>query len=236
MPAYRVLIVEDEPKEAATIRGFVETYALARDLHVGVTWHADARNFVNEGGKYDLIFMDIDLPGMSGMDAAQLLRVYDRITPIIFVTNLAQYAIRGYEVNALDFVVEPMRYPDFEMRMDRAMRKIVQKVDRPIVINDAGVMRIIALPDIDHVEAANHDIVVHLIDEEPLCVRGKLADIEAEGVPLLRISKSCVVNMDNIRQVDGARITTFGGAELRISRTRRSERSVAIAKYLGSSL
>ncbi len=236
MPAYQILVVEDEPQEAEAIREFVEQYAREHDLLVNVGWHADARDFVSEGGKYDLIFLDIDLPGINGMDAAQLLRAYDRVTPIIFVTNLAQYAIRGYEVNALDFVVKPVRYPDFEMRMDRAMRKISQRVDRSIVINDAGLMRIIALPDIDHVKAANHDIIVHLVDEEPLRVRGRLADIEAEGVPLLRISKSCVVNMDNIRQVDGACITTFGGAELRISRTRRTECSVAIAKYLGSSL
>ena len=66
--------------------------------------------------------MDIDLPGMSGMEAAGLMRAYDEETPLIFVTNLAQYAIRGYEVDALDFIVKPVSWYHFSMRMDKAMR------------------------------------------------------------------------------------------------------------------
>ncbi len=66
--------------------------------------------------------MDIDLPGINGMEAAQLLREENATTPLIFVTNLAQYAVKGYQVDALDFMVKPVGYGDFAMRMGRAMR------------------------------------------------------------------------------------------------------------------
>ena len=233
----RVLMVEDDATAAASLRSLIERYAASRGIDFCVAWLKTAFEFISAGGKYDLVFMDIDLPGINGMEAAELLRSYDAVTPLIFVTNLAQYAVRGYEVDALDFIVKPVRYRDFSMRMDRAMRKIATRADRPVVISGATGMRVIPLTAIEYIESANHDLLYHLSnEEEPLRTRGKLSDVESEGAPLLRVSKSCVVNMDHIRSMRGEKIMTFGGAELRISRSRKRECADTVARYLGGSL
>ena len=119
---YRVLIVEDTPAEADALRGFLERYAAEKGLELGIEVLGSALEFIDLRRTADLVLMDIDMPGINGMEAAQIMRGYDTQTPLIFVTNLAQYAVRGYSVDALDFVVKPVEYHDFAMRLDRALR------------------------------------------------------------------------------------------------------------------
>ncbi len=71
--------------------------------------------------------MDINLPNQNGLDAAAALRAFDKVTPLVFVTNLARFAVRGYEVDALDFIVKPLAYENFWFRMDRIIRRIERR-------------------------------------------------------------------------------------------------------------
>ena len=101
---FKVLIVEDTPAEADVLRGFLARYAAEKRLELNVETLGSALEFIEARRAADLVLMDIDMPGINGMEAAQIMRGYDAQTPLIFVTNLAQYAVRGYSVDALDFV------------------------------------------------------------------------------------------------------------------------------------
>ena len=131
---FKVLIVEDTPAEADVLRGFLARYAAEKRLELNVETLGSALEFIEARRAADLVLMDIDMPGINGMEAAQIMRGYDAQTPLIFVTNLAQYAVRGYSVDALDFVVKPVEYHDFAMRLDGAearrgrVREGVQRV------------------------------------------------------------------------------------------------------------
>lgn len=70
----------------------------------------DAVDFISDKMSFDLIFLDIEMPYMSGMELAKHIREYNKVSVIIFVTNMKQYAVNGYEVGALDFVVKPVSY------------------------------------------------------------------------------------------------------------------------------
>lgn len=70
---------------------------------------------------YDLIFLDIQMPGLNGMEAATALRKKDSSVLLVFVTNMAQYAVRGYDVNAAGFILKPVSYYDFLMRMRKCI-------------------------------------------------------------------------------------------------------------------
>ena len=233
---YKILIIEDETEAASNLQKCIKRYGVSRGLEFSVTWLRTACDFISEGGRHDLVFMDIDLPGINGLEAAELMRTYDPVTPLVFVTNLAQYAVRGYAVDALDFIVKPVRYHDFSMRMDRAMRKMALRPDRPLLVGSGPTLRVLPLNTIEYVESSNHDLVYHLMGKEALSLRGKISDLEQEGAPLLRISKSCIVNMDQISEIRGSDIATFSGQHLRISRSRKQECAEAIARYLGGSL
>ncbi len=84
----------------------------------------------------DVVFMDIGLPGISGMEAAAAIRKTDPVVVIIFVTSLAQYAVKGYEVSAFDFVVKPVGYAEFEMKFRRAELTVNSRKDCEIVVTE----------------------------------------------------------------------------------------------------
>lgn len=83
-------MVEDDEAEAENLRACISRYSVERDVELRVTWLRTAVGITRDESRYDLIFMDIGLPGINGMEAAALLRTYDKRTPLIFVTNLAQ--------------------------------------------------------------------------------------------------------------------------------------------------
>lgn len=234
-----IAIVEDEPEAADVLASFIDRYAGEKDVELAVTRFGNAMDFELTHQRFDLVFMDIQMPGINGMEAAQLMRTYDSETPLIFVTNLAQYAVKGYEVDALDFVVKPVSYFDFRMRMDKAMRRIRRNGGRSIAIGTRDGMRVLPLIDIEYVEVSKHDLSYHLAgEEEPIVVYGSLVAFEQEvtGGTFVRISNSCLVNMNHIRSVRGGELTMRDGQVLYFSRSKKREAVETITAFLGGSI
>lgn len=234
-----IALVEDEPEAADVLAAFIARYAGEKGLELTVTRFGNAMDFEMTHQHFDLVFMDIQMPGINGMEAAQLMRTYDSETPIIFVTNLAQYAVKGYEVDALDFIVKPVTYFNFRMRMDKAMRRIRRNASRSIAIGTRDGMRVVALSDIEYVEVSKHDLSYHLVDEEePLVVYGSLVAFEQEvtGGTFVRISNSCLVNMNRIRSMRGGELTMRDGQVLYFSRSKKREAVETITAFLGGSI
>ena len=232
---YRIMIVEDEPDEAHRLMSLIERYGTARGVSFQMVWYTSAMEMGSDKSHYDLLLLDIDLPGINGMEAAQLLRVYDDVTPIIFVTNLAQYAISGYEVGATGFIVKPATFGNLSLNLDRAMRQIRQSAGRSISVSTNDGLRVVPVGQICWIEIKGHHITVHLEENDPIESYGTLAQIEKDlgGAPILRISKSFLVNMDKVRRVRGSMLQLVTGDELPISRTRKREIVDALTDYLG---
>ena len=103
-----VAIVEDEKQAADRLCSLFCRYERERGEKFRVVVFSDPVTFLaNYSPDYELIMMDIDMPDLNGMDAVRKLREADREVMVIFVTNLAQYAVKGYEVDAFDFIVKP---------------------------------------------------------------------------------------------------------------------------------
>lgn len=232
----RTLIVEDEPAEAQRLTEYVRRYGDARGEMFQITWLKSAMEMLSDKSPYDLVLLDIDLPGISGMEAAQLLRVYDETTPIIFVTNLAKYAVKGYEVGATGFIIKPVNWGNLSMNLDRALRAIRQNVGRTVMVPTDDGMRVVPFSQLVFVEVTGHRLTYHLEDGTALEARGSLGQLEDElsGAPVIRISKSCVANMDKIVLVRAQGMQMSTGVTLPISRTRKREVMDAVTDYLGS--
>jgi DNA-binding LytR/AlgR family response regulator len=231
----RVLIVEDEDDAAQTLVEYLQRYGEERKIWVTSTRLATAFDLPRSLDAYDLALLDIQLPGINGMEAAKELRSRDAVTPIIFVTNLAQLAVRGYEVDALDFIIKPVSYHDFALRMDRAMRRIRECTAGRIAVRTREGTHVVTVQTLEYVEVNKHNLLFHLDDQQTLEARGTLRELEesTKGGTLLRISKSVLVNMEHIDRVLGTELVTTSGVHLVISRTRRREVVEAITRYIG---
>ena len=172
------------------------------------------------------------------MGAARELRASDESTPIIFVTNLAQYALKGYEVDALDFVVKPVSYFDFKLRMDKAMRTLARNVRRGVAVATAEGTRVVPIADIVYVDVRNHDLAYHLTSGETLPTRLTLSKAEAsfEGSSMVRVSNNCLTNMAHIENIVADGLVMRGGETVFFSRSRKKEAMATIARYLNGSL
>ena len=236
---YRILSIEDSRDAENILNSHIKRYAAEKGLELSVTWKTSAFDLAGgDEAHFDLVFLDIDLPGINGMEAAEALRGHDTETPIIFVTNLAQYAVKGYRVDALDFIVKPVSYYDFKLRMDKAVRMLGRSAQRSFRIPSDNGFRIVAVADIRYIEVSNHNLAIHLANGEVVTMRAPLSKIEEElgGTAFVRISNSCLANMAHIREIRGADIRMSGGDVVYFSRSRKKPALETIARYLGGSL
>lgn len=235
---YRMLIVEDTPAEADLLRSYLLRYAREKDLSFHIEVLGSALEFINSHHTADLVFMDIHMPGINGMEAAEILRTYDQATPIVFVTNLAQYAVQGYQVDAVDFVVKPVEYHDFAMRMDRAMRLVERNAGSTVALPTQDGMRVVRQRDISYVDMLKHDVIYHLAGGECLRERGSLRAAEArlDSQAFLRISSGCLVNMARVARIGRESVVTDDGTELFFSRSQKRRALEKLANYVGGSI
>ena len=120
----RCAIVEDSPRELEHLKECLARYSAERDIPLETTVFGDAASFLEHyRADYDIVFMDIELPGINGMEAAHRLREIDRQVILIFVTNMAQFAVKGYEVDALDYIIKPAQYGPLSIKLDRAAQR-----------------------------------------------------------------------------------------------------------------
>lgn len=121
---FRIAIVEDEKKDSDLLENYIARYFSeeASENRYQVTVFNNAGVFVEHyRADFDLILLDIQMPGMNGMDAAAALRKKDSSVLLVFVTNMAQYAVKGYDVNAAGFILKPVSYYDFLLRIRKCI-------------------------------------------------------------------------------------------------------------------
>lgn len=233
---YRILLVEDDEEEGRSICEQVERYAAARGEDIRISWLRTAIDFISGERNYDLVLLDIGLPGVSGMEAARILRERDRVTPVVFITSLAQYATKGYEVDALGFIVKPATSAALSLYLDRAIESWRRNAGMHSSIPTSNGTRVVPLEDVVYVEVADHDLVWHLEGERPIRVRGSLKSVEKdfEGAPVLRISKSRLINMNKVCAICHGIVRMSSGEELPLSRAHRRQTVGRLTAYLGS--
>ena len=150
-----------------------------------------------------LVFMDIELPGMDGMTAVRKLRKIDERVCVIFVTNLAQYAVNGYEVNAFDFIVKPLSYYDFYMKFKRVMDSFALKTPKSLWVVARNGKRMITADKLMYVEVMKHEITYNMANGEKIVCSGTLKKVHEElaGLPFVLCNRCYLVNLSYVKEV-----------------------------------
>ena len=192
------MVIDDEPLAVELLEGYVrKTPFLALK---GSYCSATAAFAALQERPVDLLFCDIQMPGLSGMDLARLLPEHTRI---VFTTAFSSYAVEGFRVNALDYLLKPISYTDFLAAADKALR--------------------IPLDDILYIEGLKDYVKIYLKDaEQPVLSLMNMKSLEEElpSDRFIRVHRSFIVQPSNMSYIERGRIV-FGKVRIPVSDTCR---------------
>ena len=191
----------------------------------------DALNKVGQL-KPDVITSDIEMPGMDGVETARNLRKIDKNVILLFVTRMTQYACRGYEVEALDFIVKPVDKYSFALKIARAVSRSAARYGNTLMFRVDGEYVSIRLNMLKYVETDGHYVVYHTFDGL-FREYASLKSVEKRlGENFVRCNSCYLVNL---RFVTGVRKNNvvIDGEELPISRPKKQEFMNALVAFIG---
>jgi two-component system response regulator LytT len=230
---YTVAIVEDEKAVRDMLAAYFERFGKEMSLSFQVTGYESGDAFLAQYQKdKDLILFDIQMPGTDGIETAKRIRAMDENVVIVFVTNMAQYALKGYEVNAVDFAVKPVSYDDFVLRIKKAIRYVKQDTNLVFQTIDGKTVNLFA-SEVTYIEVRRHYLTYHTLSEK-YTARGSMKEAEEKLFPYhFRLCNSCyLVNLAHVVSM-GSDEVEVGAEKIQMSRRRRNEFLQEFTEYAG---
>jgi two-component system, LytTR family, response regulator len=245
-----VLIVDDEALARQRIRDLLREFTdvnIAEECSTGTKAIETIKRL-----KPDIVFLDVQMPGIDGVTVAgEICEASGLDAPLfIFVTAYDQYALRAFELQALDYLLKPFDRDRFRIAFDRALRQLAsrekelndskilklledmnsrsQYLDR-MVLNSGNRSIVVKTDEIDWIEAEGNYVRIHFGKQSSL-LRETLAKLESQLDPrkFTRIHRSQIVNIDHVRELQpwshrGWRLVMLNGTELSLTRTYRDQ-------------
>lgn len=230
----RVAIVEDEAEIREQLMGYVQRYTRQYGTAFEVKTFADGLEILEDyRPAYDLILLDIEMKHLDGMETARRIRELDPEVMLVFITNMAQYAIKGYAVGALDYVLKPVPYFAFSQQLQKVEEQLRRRTRHYLAVPVEGGLRRLDTSRIYYIESEGHR--VHFYTEEgDFAAPGALKALEEKLAdrPFARCNSGYLVNLAQVQAVQQNTVEV-GPYELQVSRPKRKSFLAALTDYIG---
>ncbi len=234
-----VAIVEDESEYAGELQDYLKRYGREIGERFDITVYPDGEDIVDDyrSGMHDIILMDIEMKSMDGMTAAERIRETDEDVVIMFITNMAQYAIRGYRVDALDYVLKPISYFAFTQRLGRAMERMRRREEKYVMITSKNGTSRVPLSSIQWIESSGHRLTYHTAGGSYESTTQSMKDVETQLAPdgFFRCNKGYLVNLAHVQGVENG-YAIVGSDRVAVSRAKQRELLDALSSYFGDTI
>jgi len=240
-----IALVEDDKNDADTLFRHLQKYksdgvAFANGINgenfdFKITNFDNALKFFNNPMSYDIVFMDIQMPHMNGMEAAKKLREIDHLVKLVFITNMANFAIHGYEVDASDFVVKPVSYLTFSATLTKLLKVLERKGETVVLKLSQGIKKV-PIESITYVEVIDHQVYYHTT-HETIEIWGTLKEQEGK-LPtdfFARCNNCFLVNLKYVREVGDNYVDVFG-KKIPLSRPKKKNFMQRVLEYHESNI
>lgn len=230
----KIAVVEDDLVTRKQTIEYFRRFQEESGMVMDVAEFSDGKDLVQDYRPcYDLIFLDIEMKEMDGMKTAEIIRKRDENVMLVFLTNMSGYAIRGYEVHASDYILKPLSYPLFEMKMKEFIRHLERNQAKSVVIQAGDEVHKVAVNDILYVEVSDHRVIYHTFRKK-IELWGSLRSAEKllDGMGFAKCNTCYLVNLRHVNGVIKNEVQV-GDIILQISRPKKKEFLQAVADYVG---
>ena len=182
---------------------------------------------------WDIILLDVEMPRLDGMTTAERIRKLDSEVILIFITNMAQYAIRGYAVDAMDYILKPVPYFAFSQQLQKAIRRLEKRTKAYLTVPVEGGFRRVDLSGVYYLESAGHKVRLYT-EEGEWTAPGSLRQYEETlaDKQFARCNSGYLVNLAQVRGMQDGTVLV-GPHSLQIGRPRRKAFVEALTDYVG---
>lgn len=230
-----IAVVEDEEKFSSELKEYINRFAELNGLTFKVSLFISAESFLfSDVNAFDIIFMDIQLSNMDGMTAVKKLRETNPYVVVVFVTSLAQFAIKGYEVGAVDFILKPFSYYNFALKFRRILNFAEKAYAGNVIVHSKTQTNVLKASDIYFVEITAHTITYNTATGK-YSTTGTMKKVcdQLEKFHFVLCNQSYLVNLRYVTQVDANHVTVNGN-KLAVSRQRRKEFLHKLNEYIAA--
>lgn len=232
----RVGIAEDDPMYVEQIRDYLNRFTREYGQTFSVSVFQNGMQLAFDYQPvYDILLLDVEMPVLDGIGAARRIRKVDSEVIILFITNMAQYAIDGYSVRARSYILKPINYYGFSLELQDAIASLKRtQADALLLPTDNGLTKV-PVARVIYVESQKHDLLLHTLDTT-IRIRANMREME-ERLQSSYFSRSSVSYLINLAHVTGIADNTVlvGQEKLPISRQKRKDFIAALTAYIGGS-
>lgn len=231
-----IAIVDDERSDSDALKELVDAYFQQNKQAYMIHVFNSALDFIRSTESHDIVFMDIRMDKLDGLEVARIMRKINQDFILIFVTHMAQLAIKGYEVDALDFIVKPADQLSITNALDKALKRLDGVSSSVFALKTAEGIISLSSNDIVYVEVFDHNLVYHTTRGN-YDVRGKLSDVmkKLDEKRFIMCNRSYVVNLRHMTSI-GNDFLTVDDTQISISKSRRKEIMQRFSSFLGDNL
>lgn len=232
-----IAVVEDEELYSDQLKNYINRYCSENGLEVKVTFFTDGDEIaLDYTGDYDIILMDIQMRFMDGMTAAEKIREMDKKVVLMFITNMTQYAIRGYQVDALDYMVKPVEYFSFSQKISKAVERLKLDHHNYISVTTENGLKKLDINEIFYIESCGHYLNFDT-KRGVFQTRGTMKSIgeSLEPYGFSRIHKGFLVNMKYVEEVRENNCI-LPGKQIPVSRIYRKNFMEKLTDYIGGGI
>ncbi len=224
----RIAVVDDDENYRDLLVDYLKRFETESGNRMTIITYRDGSDLTTElavkpEARYDVILLDVEMKFMDGMETAKIIRQHDSKVAIIFITNAPQYAISGYEVDALDYILKPVNYFPFSQTVGRAIGRVQERTHKFIMLSGTGYAYKIDLFNLMYVEVVGHDLELHLNGRtDVIKISASLKKIEKQlgDKMFFRCSQGYLVNFEFVDEIKGMDVVV-GGKLIPISKSQK---------------
>ena len=228
-----IAICDDEKHMSDQIRAMASDFFRKKNREIHFRTFLSGEELLNDEGQIDILFLDIQMKGMDGLETARKLRAGQFRGFLIFITVLKEMVFQSFEVQAYDYLVKPVEEKQFEKTMERLFASMQNAGEDSLLVQKGYEGRIIREDEIVFCEVIDRKIYLNLASGEVVNYYERIENLETKlGSHFFRCHRSYLINLKHLKGYKNGTACMDNGKEVPVSRLRSKECSSVVLQYM----